>query len=44
MRGAMLAIWDDILPKVPDEEWAQNRRRVAEALAADDGPARTQTR
>jgi hypothetical protein len=43
MRGAMLAIWDDILPRVPAEEWAQNRSRVAEALASDGGTAHTQT-
>jgi diadenosine tetraphosphate (Ap4A) HIT family hydrolase len=39
MRGAMLAIWDDLLPKVPAEEWAASRRTVAAALAADGGRA-----
>jgi len=33
MRGAMLAVWDDLLPKVPAEEWDTNRRAVAAALA-----------
>ena len=37
LRGAMLAIWDDLLPKVPAEEWAANRRTVAAALAEDGG-------
>ena len=37
MRGAMLAIWDDLLPKVPAEEWAANRRAIAAALAEDGG-------
>jgi diadenosine tetraphosphate (Ap4A) HIT family hydrolase len=44
MRGAMLAIWDDILPKVPAEEWAENRRRVAQALAVEGGTARIEAR
>jgi hypothetical protein len=37
MRGAMLAIWDDLLPKVPSKEWNANLRTVAEALATEDG-------
>jgi diadenosine tetraphosphate (Ap4A) HIT family hydrolase len=36
MRGAMLAVWDDILPKVPAEEWARNRDAVSAALANDE--------
>jgi diadenosine tetraphosphate (Ap4A) HIT family hydrolase len=39
MRGAMLAVWDDILPKVPADEWAANRRTVAAALAEEGGTA-----
>jgi len=39
MRGAMLAVWDDILPRVPADEWAANRRTVAVALAQDGGTA-----
>lgn len=39
MRGAMLAIWDDLLPKVPEDEWETNRRTVAAALATDGGKA-----
>lgn len=39
MRGAMLAVWDDLLPKVPAEEWEANRRVVAAAMAADGGAA-----
>ena len=34
MRGAMLAVWDDLLPKVPAGEWEANRRAVAAAMAA----------
>jgi hypothetical protein len=40
MRGAMLAIWDDLLPRMPEDEWLANRRAVAAALAAQDGMAR----
>lgn len=39
MRGAMLAVWDDLLPKVPSGEWEANRLAVAAALAAGDGEA-----
>jgi diadenosine tetraphosphate (Ap4A) HIT family hydrolase len=35
MRGAMLAVWDDVLPKVPADEWEANRRTVAAALAEE---------
>jgi diadenosine tetraphosphate (Ap4A) HIT family hydrolase len=35
MRGAMLAVWDDLLPKVPADEWDANRRAVAAALAGE---------
>jgi diadenosine tetraphosphate (Ap4A) HIT family hydrolase len=37
MRGAMLAVWDDLLPRVPDEEWREARRRVAAAMAEEGG-------
>jgi diadenosine tetraphosphate (Ap4A) HIT family hydrolase len=37
LRGAMLAIWDDLLPLIPRDEWLANRHAVALALAADDG-------
>ncbi|HEX5578898.1 MAG TPA: hypothetical protein VFY43_04450, partial [Candidatus Limnocylindria bacterium] len=37
MRGALLAAWDDLLPRVPPEEWDRNRRAVAEAMAAGGG-------
>jgi diadenosine tetraphosphate (Ap4A) HIT family hydrolase len=39
LRGALLAAWDDLLPKVPQDEWDENRRRVAAALAAEGGDA-----
>jgi diadenosine tetraphosphate (Ap4A) HIT family hydrolase len=34
LRGPMLAVWDDLLPPIPDEELRANIRTVAEALAA----------
>jgi hypothetical protein len=39
MRGAMLAVWDDLLPKVPAEEFHANVRTVAAALAEGGGEA-----
>jgi diadenosine tetraphosphate (Ap4A) HIT family hydrolase len=39
MRGAMLAVWDDLLPKVPPDEWSANRRTVAATMAEDGGTA-----
>jgi hypothetical protein len=39
MRGAMLAVWDDLLPRVPDEEWREARGRVAAAMAEGGGTA-----
>jgi hypothetical protein len=32
MRGAMLAVWDDLLPRIPDEEFAANIHTLARAL------------
>ncbi len=40
MRGAMLAVWDDLLPKVPAGEWDESRRSVAEAMAEKGGVSR----
>jgi len=37
LRGACIALWDDILPAVPEAEWRANLNRVATALAAVDG-------
>lgn len=39
MRGAMLAVWDDLLPRVPAEEWQSRRRAVAAAMAEEGGRA-----
>lgn len=39
LRGAMIAAWDDMLPKVPDEEMAANIETVARALADQGGTA-----
>jgi hypothetical protein len=39
LRGALLAAWDDLLPKVPADEWDRNRRIVVGALAEDGGEA-----
>ena len=35
--GSFAAIWDDILPPVPEEIWRENLRVVARALAAGGG-------
>jgi diadenosine tetraphosphate (Ap4A) HIT family hydrolase len=40
LRGAMIAAWDDILPRVPTAEFEENARTVAAALAAVSGSAR----
>ncbi len=37
MRGAMLAVWNNLLPALPDEELAANARTVATALAQVSG-------
>jgi hypothetical protein len=39
LRTSIAAIWDDILPPVPDELWRDNLARVAHALAAGGGRA-----
>jgi diadenosine tetraphosphate (Ap4A) HIT family hydrolase len=39
MGGPVLDIWDELLPRVPPEEWRANLRAVAAALAEDDGEA-----
>lgn len=39
MRGAMLAVWDDLLPRVPADEWQRNRIDVAAAMAEAGGTA-----
>ena len=38
-RGAMLAFWDDVLPRMPAAMQAEHIRIVAEALAAGGGAA-----
>ncbi len=37
LRGAMIAAWDDMLPTVPDDEFRNNCRIVAEALSEVSG-------
>jgi diadenosine tetraphosphate (Ap4A) HIT family hydrolase len=37
LRGALLAAWDDLLPKVPQDEWDRNRAAVARTVAAEGG-------
>jgi hypothetical protein len=39
LRGAMIAAWDDLLPKIPEPEHAANARLVAAALAEGGGEA-----
>ena len=36
-RGAMLAFWDDVLPRVDADLFVENRRRVAAALVEGGG-------
>lgn len=38
-RGYMLAVWDDVLPPTDPELLAENRRRVAAAMAEGGGEA-----
>ncbi len=33
--GSFAAIWDDVLPPLPEGLWRANLARVAEALAAE---------
>ncbi|WP_410792521.1 hypothetical protein [Kribbella sp. C-35] len=44
LRGAMIAAWDDMLPKIPADEFTANIRLVAAALAEDGGEARGSAR
>jgi hypothetical protein len=37
LRGALLAAWDDLLPKVPQDEWDRSRAAVARMVAAEGG-------
>ncbi|TWD75025.1 diadenosine tetraphosphate (Ap4A) HIT family hydrolase [Kribbella amoyensis] len=37
LRGAMIAAWDDLLPRIPTEEFAANARTVARSLATISG-------
>jgi hypothetical protein len=37
LRGAMIAAWDDLLPRIPDDEARANARTVATALAETSG-------
>jgi hypothetical protein len=39
LRGPMIATWDDMLPKVPQNEFEANCRTVAAALSAGGGEA-----
>lgn len=39
LRGAMIAAWNDMLPPIPDEEFAANMRTVASAMAKGGGEA-----
>ena len=39
LRGACLPLWDDLLPKVPPQEWARTCGLIAAAMAAGGGTA-----
>ena len=34
LKGSFAAIWDDVLPPLPEELWKENLRKVADALSA----------
>lgn len=40
LRGAMLAVWDDLLPRLPDDELSANIRTVSAALDDPGGQVR----
>ena len=35
--NSLLALWDEVLPKVPAGEWRASLTQVANAMAAEDG-------
>ncbi|MEZ0069600.1 diadenosine tetraphosphate (Ap4A) HIT family hydrolase [Streptacidiphilus sp. MAP12-20] len=37
LRGTCLPLWDDVLPKLPADVWAETNRRIAQAMATDSG-------
>lgn len=39
LRGSCLLIWEDVLPKVDAEVWAETNRRIATAMAEGGGVA-----
>jgi hypothetical protein len=39
LRSSFAAIWDDILPPVPEELWRENNGAVARVLAVGGGRA-----
>ena len=39
LRGSFAAIWDDILPPMPEDVWRENLAIVADSLARDGGRA-----
>lgn len=39
MRGTCLPLWDDVLPKLPQEVWDETSRRIARAMATGGGTA-----
>ncbi|HEU0130753.1 MAG TPA: hypothetical protein VFQ85_07160 [Mycobacteriales bacterium] len=40
LRGSNLALWEEMLPRVPEDVYAADARAVAQALAAHGGTAR----
>ncbi|GAA4876295.1 hypothetical protein [Kitasatospora terrestris] len=39
LRGSLLPLWEEMLPRLPEEEWRENNRRIAAAMAAGGGTA-----
>ena len=40
LAGSFAAIWDDVLPPLPEDVWRANLAAVAAGLAAEDEPSR----
>ena len=39
MRGTCLPLWDDVLPKLPEDLWHASERHIARAMASGGGTA-----
>jgi len=39
LRGSCMPLWDDLLPRVPADEWRATQGKIAQTLAVDGGTA-----